>query len=179
MNKKEKVILVDDQDNEIGTEEKLLAHQLGKLHRAFSVFIFHPKTNELLLQQRQTDKYHSAGLWTNTCCSHPRPGEDIVTAGERRLYEEMGLKIVLHSVGAFQYTAYFDNGLIENEYDYVLLGFSDAKKIDYNKNEVATTRWISITDLQTELKKYPEKFTPWFSQALEIALLNRSKLTQS
>lgn len=168
MNQQEYVILVDNHDHEIGVEEKLVAHQLGKLHRAFSIFVFHQDTNELLLQQRQLTKYHSGGLWTNTCCSHPRPGEHIIAAGERRLAEEMGLQITLQSAGAFQYTAHFENGLIENEYDHVLIGFSHSKQVNYNKKEVAAVRWVSIPDLQTELTLQPEKFTPWFAAALAI-----------
>jgi diphosphomevalonate decarboxylase len=169
MNHKEQVILVDEHDHEIGTEEKLAAHRLGKLHRAFSVFIFHPTTKELLLQQRQFDKYHCGGLWTNTCCSHPHPGENIIAAAERRLAEEMGIQTSLRTVGAFQYTAHFDNGLIENEYDHVLIGFSTTKQVNFDKKEVAATRWITVVDLNTELKLHPEKFTPWFSAALTLA----------
>lgn len=168
----EKVILVDKNDHEIGVETKLIAHKQGLKHRAFSVFIFHEKSNDptLLLQQRQEDKYHCGGLWTNTCCSHPRSGENVITAGERRLAEEMGMHVKLTKAGEFQYRAAFDNGLIENEYDHVLIGFSSESTIHFNKDEVANIRWTNITTLLNELESQPEKFTPWLKEALLIAL---------
>ncbi len=168
----DKVVLVNQQDEPLGTETKLKAHELGKLHRAFSVFIFYKDKGELklLLQQRHPDKYHSGGLWTNTCCSHPRPEEDVLKGGERRLKEEMGITITLTQAGHFQYRAEFENGLIEHEYDHVLVGVADSKSVDFNKTEVFATRWTSIPDLLEDLEKYPEKFTPWFKQALDIAL---------
>ena len=123
----EYVILVDQTDQEIGIAEKLAAHLENRCHRAFSIFIFrylnHPEQSpELLLQQRAFDKYHSGGLWTNTCCSHPRPGEAVLAAGERRLQEEFGIPASLRALGWFHYIAKFDNGLTENEVDHVLLG---------------------------------------------------------
>src|SRR3989338_4869056 len=119
----EYVILVDDHDQEIGYAEKLSAHKKNLLHRAFSVFIFRKQPRlELLLQQRALKKYHSAGLWTNTCCSHPRPGENIMQAAERRLYEELTIKTPLQDLGWFHYNAHFQNALSENEIDHVLLG---------------------------------------------------------
>ena len=120
----EEVILVDEHDREIGSGEKLQIHQEGKLHRAFSVLVFNWK-QELLLQKRKETKYHSGGLWTNTCCSHPRPGELTLEAAQRRLHEEMGLTCPLREVGNFIYRAEFENGLIEHEYDHVLAGSSD------------------------------------------------------
>ncbi|OGO93478.1 MAG: isopentenyl-diphosphate delta-isomerase [Coxiella sp. RIFCSPHIGHO2_12_FULL_44_14] len=172
MTSTEYVILVDAYDHEIGIEKKTTAHRLGKQHRAFSVFIFNNKNNEkkLLLQQRQKNKYHSGGLWTNTCCSHPRPGENIITAGERRLQEEMGIRIPLQKVGEFQYTAQLDNGLIENEYDHVLIGYTPIETIPFNQKEVADVRWVSLKTLEQELLRQPEKFTSWFEPALKIAL---------
>ena len=169
---KQRVILVDESNHPIGTEEKIKAHQEGKLHRAFSVFIFSYKNGkwQLLLQRRHPDKYHSGGLWTNTCCSHPHPGEDILTAGERRLFEETGLKSLLKNVGEFCYTANVGNHLIENEYDHVLVGFTNAEIIDFNKKEINATRWVQISNLQNELKINPNFFTIWFKTALEIAL---------
>ena len=169
--REEKVILVDENDNEIGTETKILAHQRGQCHRAFSVFIFHRNQNEikLLLQQRQKDKYHSGGLWTNTCCSHPRPGENIILAGERRLKEEMGMEIKLALAGHFHYRAECENGLIENEYDHVLVGFAPVDDIHFNPTEVAAVRWITMTDLFNALENHPKQFTVWFKQALFIA----------
>ncbi|ACJ18701.1 diphosphomevalonate decarboxylase [Coxiella burnetii] len=170
--REQRVVLVDENDRRLGIEEKIKAHREGKLHRAFSVFIFSRKNNEwqLLLQQRHPEKYHSGGLWTNTCCSHPRPDEDIVTAGERRLFEETGLKIPLKRVGEFHYTATVGNQLIENEYDHVLIGFTDADAIDFNKKEISAVRWIRVSELKNELKENLSHFTPWFMQALEIAI---------
>jgi isopentenyl-diphosphate delta-isomerase type 1 len=173
MTTSEKVILVDDLDNVIGAEEKIKAHEKGLLHRAFSVFIFYQKDNkepELLLQQRQFDKYHCAGLWANTCCSHPRPNEDTVKAGERRLFEEMGINVKLEKIGGFHYTVKFDNGLTENELDHVLVGFTDDKTVPFNKNEVNAIRWITIPELLQDLIDHPKKYAPWFTAALEVAL---------
>ncbi len=167
----EKVILVDPSGREIGTEEKLTAHRLGKLHRAFSIFIFYKDAQGiyLLLQQRHPNKYHSGGLWTNTCCSHPRPSEEIIAAGERRLFEEMGIHAKLSLAGEFQYRAHVGNNLIENEYDHVLVGTVTSQEIHFDKNEITAVRWVSIDDLETELQKNPEQFTPWFTQAWMIA----------
>src|SRR3989344_7340032 len=119
---KDYIILVDENDNQIGIEEKIKAHLDGKLHRAFSIFVFNNK-GELLIQQRALDKYHSAGLWTNTCCSHPKPEEQIIEAGHRRLKEEMEFDCELNEAFSFKYKAVFDNGLTENEYDHVLIGY--------------------------------------------------------
>lgn len=168
----QKVILVDEKDQALGSEEKIKAHHEGKLHRAFSVFTFSWRNNEwqLLLQKRHPDKYHSGGLWTNTCCSHPRPGENIIDAGERRLFEEMGLKISLKKVGKFRYTAKVGNNLIENEYDHVLAGFLTNEKTFFNKNEISAIRWINIFSLKEEFNKNPQNFTPWLNRALKIAL---------
>ncbi len=172
MSHKEMLVLVDEEDNPIGVEEKQLVHQQGLLHRAFSVFIFNQQAEEpeLLIQQRQKDKYHCANLWTNTCCSHPRPIEDIVAAGERRLFEEMGLKIELTRVGGFHYTAKFDNGLIENEMDHVLTGFTQEKAVPFNPAEVQAVAWVPLSVLLQDLINHPEKYTPWFAAALEVAL---------
>lgn len=167
----EHVILVSQDDIPLGTAEKILAHQQGLCHRAFSVFIFRQQlTTEILLQQRAFDKYHSPGLWTNTCCSHPRPGEDILQAGERRLEEEMGIKTSLKSVGKFHYIAHFSNGLIENEVDHVLIGTLAAESFQVNPEEVQNYRWINIPDLQQEMSHSPEQFTPWLTQALSLAI---------
>lgn len=171
MNEKDYVVLVDENDNFLGFEEKLAAHQQGKLHRAFSAFVFRerPLGPQLLLQQRQLDKYHSPGLWTNTCCSHPRHNEAIEAAGERRLFEELGFFCPLAWVGQFHYTAAFDNGLIENEFDHVLMGMCDIEKIPFNPQEVAQCRWVNLPDLEKELEKNSEHFTPWFKEAYAIA----------
>lgn len=166
----EQVILVDKNDQPMGTAEKLKAHTDGLCHRAFSIFIVHKESDiEVLLQQRALTKYHSPGLWTNTCCSHPRPGEDIVSAGERRLREEMGIETVLNWIGRFHYIAHFDNGLIENEVDHVLIGEVADKTFQANPKEVHDYRWISLSELKNEIATLPEKFTPWFKQALSLA----------
>lgn len=170
--KNETVILVDTNDREIGQQEKIAAHREGNLHRAFSVFIFRHRSNtiELLLQKRHPHKYHCGGLWTNTCCGHPRPDEDVRQGAERRLNEELGLKIPLTRVGAFVYTASFDNGLIENEYDHVFIGFSKDEMLFVNPTEISEIRWVHLKSLQAEYEEYPERFTPWFKKALDSAV---------
>ncbi|MFC1842799.1 isopentenyl-diphosphate Delta-isomerase [Candidatus Dependentiae bacterium] len=180
MQKKEHVILVDRSDNQVGLEEKLKAHELGLLHRAFSVFIFRKKDSQmqLLLQQRAKRKYHCGGLWANTCCSHPREGEDVISAGKRRLSQEMGIDIdSLKEVGTFMYKAEFENGLTEHEIDHVLigkLGVSGCEDINFNKNEVESVRWISLQDLDKAFAESPEIFTPWFKPA--FALIKKQDL---
>lgn len=172
----EQVILVDENDNAVGTAEKLEAHRENMRHRAFSVFILrHTPELEVLLQQRALGKYHSPGLWTNTCCSHPRPGEDIIKAGQRRLMEEMGLEASLTSLGWFHYIAHFDNGLTENEIDHVLVGSCDTIHFTPNKEEVHAHRWVRASDLQKEMDLHPEQFTPWLKQALEKVMEWESK----
>lgn len=165
MLKEEYVILVDENDNDIGVMEKLRAHQEGRLHRAFSVFIFNDK-QELLLQQRALDKYHSAGLWTNTCCSHPRPTETIKDAASRRLFEEMGISCDLAIKTSFIYKYSFNNGLTEHEFDYVLIGQCNSDPI-INKNEVADYKWQSLINLKNDIKDKPDEFTAWFKIAIE------------
>ena len=165
----EQVILVDENDQPLGTAEKLYAHQEGLLHRAFSIFVFKDNTmSHLLLQKRAKGKYHSPGLWTNTCCSHPRPGEKTTEAAERRLEEELGIKTPLQIVGQFHYIAHFDNGLTENEFDHVLIGFLGKQKIHPNPEEVEECRWVTPKTLQEELTTTPERFTPWLQEALDI-----------
>lgn len=168
------VVLVDAQDQAIGQAEKLRAHQLGLLHRAFSVFIFRGSGAglEVLLQQRNPLKYHCPSLWSNACCSHPRAGEGIVAAAERRLPEELGIQVKLRRVGHFSYRAEFSNGLIEHELDHVLVGYYEEGSLLFNPEEVAAVRWETLESLSLKLKQKPEEFTPWFKQALEIALAN-------
>lgn len=161
----ERVILVDTNDSPIGQMEKLEAHQKGELHRAFSIFIFNTK-GELLLQQRALDKYHSGGLWTNTCCSHPRPGEDNLAAANRRLKEEMGMKANLTPAFSFTYRAEFESGLIEHEYDHVFFGKSDLLPV-INKEEVEQYKYINLDTLKQELLLYPDHYTPWLKICLE------------
>jgi len=164
------VILVDEQDKAIGEMEKMEAHRLGILHRAFSVFVINSK-GEILLQQRALSKYHSGGLWTNTCCSHPFPGEGIKEAAVRRLKEEMGLENIslMHS-GSFIYRAELDHGLIEHEFDHVFLGYCD-KDPELNREEVEAFRWITPDTLKKELVDQPEQFTVWFRIIAEKAML--------
>ncbi|MHA4895986.1 isopentenyl-diphosphate Delta-isomerase [Pedobacter sp. PWIIR3] len=155
----EKVILVDVEDNILGTMDKIEAHVLGKLHRAFSVFIFNNK-GELLLQQRAFDKYHSGGKWTNTCCSHPRLGEDNLAAANRRLREEMGMSCKLEYVFNFTYKADLNDGIAEHELDHVFFGIcDDLPKI--NEEEVAGYRYITLADLSKEIAVHPELYTDW------------------
>ena len=162
---KEFVILVDENDNDIGVMEKLQAHQEGKLHRAFSIFIFNDK-NEMLMQQRSLSKYHSAGLWANSCCSHPRPNETIKDAANRRLYEEMGMSCDLTIKTNFIYKSQFDNGLTEHELDYVLVGYSNQEPI-INKDEVEHYKWQSISLIKEDIAANPNHFSFWFKLALE------------
>lgn len=168
----EKIILVDPHDLPLGEIEKLLAHQYAMLHRAFSVLIFrlHHQRTELLLQQRNLQKYHGGGLWTNTCCSHPHPGEELQVAAEKRLKEEMGIGTHLIHVGKFHYVATFANGLTENEIDHVFVGTYTAEEIPFNPQEVQAYAWVDIGELQDAFKTTPEKYTVWFKQAFEIAL---------
>ena len=167
----EYVILVDEQDRPIGTAEKIEAHRKNLLHRAFSIFIFRDNPElELLLQQRADSKYHAAGLWTNTCCSHPRPNEDILQAGQRRLQEELGFTTTLQSLGWFHYNAHFTNGLSENEIDYVLVGkMASSTIVTPNPDEVQAYRWVGVETLKQEVLSTPHKFTPWLQQALGVA----------
>jgi len=156
----EYVILVDENDQEIGTMEKHEAHEKGLLHRAFSVFIFNKK-KELLLQQRALTKYHSAGLWTNTCCSHPRIGETIEQAAHRRLMEEMGFDCELSTKTSFIYKAAFENGLTEHEFDHVLVGNFNGE-INFNPTEVKNFKWIALDELSIDLFQNKQNYTAWF-----------------
>ena len=161
----EYVILVDEHDNDIGVMEKLQAHREGRLHRAFSIFVFNDK-GELLLQQRALDKYHSGGLWTNTCCSHPRPNETVKDAANRRLFEEMGFSCGLSIQTSFIYCTPFGNGLTEHELDYVLTGvFNGSPQI--NRSEAQAFRWADLKEVKQDIVIHPENYTSWFRIALE------------
>ncbi len=161
----EEVILVDAFDNEIGVMEKLEAHRGAFLHRAFSVFIFDSQ-NRLLLQQRAHEKYHSGDLFTNTCCSHPRPGEDTLAAAKRRLAEEMGISAELTFRTTFLYRSEFENGLTEHELDHIFEGRSDEQPTP-DPHEVQSFCWLSVPEVKSLIKESPERFTTWFRIAIE------------
>lgn len=156
----EQVILVDENDNQIGLMPKMEAHEKALLHRAFSVFVFNDN-NELMLQQRALHKYHSPGLWTNTCCSHQRDGETNLEAGKRRLQEEMGFVTELEETTSFIYKAPFDNGLTEHEYDHIMIGYYNDEP-NINEDEVADWKWKNIEDVKVDMALHPEKYTAWF-----------------
>jgi isopentenyl-diphosphate delta-isomerase len=157
------VILVDEQDKQVGTMEKMEVHQKALLHRAFSVFIFNEK-GEMLLQKRAQKKYHSAGLWTNACCSHPQPGEDTVHAAQKRLMEEMGFTTALQPLFTFIYKAPFQNGLTEHEYDHVLMGNYNGE-IQPDAEEVSDFCYKTFKDINSSLQSHPHQFTEWFKIA--------------
>ena len=163
------VILVDENNNQIGLEEKILAHKKNLLHRAFSIFIFNDSF-EILLQKRAPNKYHSGNLWTNTCCSHPLENLSLVESAKKRLVEEMGINANLNEVFSFIYQAEFDNGLSEYEYDHVLFGISNNKPI-LNPDEAIDYKWIKISDLKAQIEKNPGNFTVW----LQIMINNYFK----
>lgn len=156
----EKVILVNEQDQPIGLMGKLEAHEKAILHRAFSVFVLNEQ-NEIMLQQRAAQKYHSPLLWTNTCCSHQRAGESNIEAGTRRLFEEMGFSTEMKELFHFIYKAPFDNGLTEHELDHVMIGRYNGKP-NINPEEVASWKWMSIEDIKSDMKSHPEAYTVWF-----------------
>ncbi len=158
-----KVILVDANDNPIGYREKLEVHEQGLLHRAFSIFIFNAK-GEMLLQQRALNKYHSGGLWTNTCCSHPLPGEDTLSAARRRLKEEMGFETSIEKVFDFVYKADFENGLTEYEFDHVFAGEYEGI-IDFNTEEVMGFCYRNFLEIRHGLQTDPQQYTAWFHLA--------------
>ncbi|EAS20216.1 isopentenyldiphosphate isomerase [Flavobacteria bacterium BBFL7] len=160
MDNKEYVILVNPQDEKVGLMEKIEAHEKALLHRAFSVFIINDK-DEILLQQRALSKYHSPGLWTNTCCSHQRDGEGNVEAGRRRLMEEMGMTAQLKELFHFIYIAPFDNGLTEHELDHVMVGYSNEDPI-INPDEVASFKWMTANDIKEDMIAQPDLYTAWF-----------------
>jgi isopentenyl-diphosphate delta-isomerase len=161
----ERVILVDEADREVGVEEKLRAHERGVLHRAFSIFLFDPH-NRLLIQRRAASKYHSPGLWSNTCCGHPRPGEGVANAAGRRLSEEMGVSPTIEERFAFTYTAKLDRGLTEHEYDHVFLGRFDGQPSP-DGDEVGAWGWIEIDRLLKDCVAMPQRYSAWLPIALQ------------
>jgi isopentenyl-diphosphate delta-isomerase len=161
----DRIILVDEKDREVGEGEKLEVHRKGLLHRAFSIFIFNSR-GELLLQKRAEGKYHSGGLWTNTCCSHPRAGENLEDAAHRRLKEEMGFDCPLREAFSFVYKARFGNGLTEHELDHVFIGHYDRNPKP-NPEEYEGWKWISLGELKEDVTKNPEKYTYWLRACLD------------
>ena len=158
--KEEQVILVNEKDEPIGLMNKMEAHEKAVLHRAFSVFVLNDK-NEVMLQQRAHQKYHSPLLWTNTCCSHQRAGETNLQAGKRRLFEEMGFQVELKELFHFIYKAPFDNGLTEHELDHVMIGYSnEIPRI--NPDEVESWKWMKIEDIKEDMIQNPALYTIWF-----------------
>jgi isopentenyl-diphosphate Delta-isomerase len=158
--KEDLVVLVDENDNITGYLGKTDAHLKGLLHRAVSVFIFNTR-GEWLLQKRADGKYHSGGLWSNTCCSHPLPGESSAEAAGRRLGEEMGMKCELSKLFTFIYRAEFGNGLVEHELDHVFAGISDSEPV-INPDEASEYKYIKFSDLKRDIERFPENYTVWF-----------------
>ena len=158
------VVLVDESDQQLGQMDKLLAHKKGLLHRAFSIFIFNNR-GDLLLQQRALDKYHGGGLWTNTCCSHPQIGEDVLDSAQERLFFEMGISCELSHSFSFIYHAKVENNLIEHEYDHVFIGFTNTDPI-LNPSEAADFKWWSVEQIATDISVHPTRYTYWFKAAL-------------
>jgi isopentenyl-diphosphate delta-isomerase len=157
------VILVDERDEPVGTMEKMEVHQKALLHRAFSVFVFNNK-GEVLLHKRALKKYHSSGLWTNACCSHPKPGEETLAAAENRLHEEMGISVRLNKIFDFTYKVAFENGLTEYEFDHVFVGRYEGEVFP-NADEVSDYCYKSIDEIKTSLQTHPQKYTEWFKIA--------------
>lgn len=169
MSIEDQVVLVNEKDEVVGIGDKLKIHRLGLLHRAFSVFIFNSH-GDLLMQRRAMGKYHSPGLWSNTCCGHPRPAEPVITGAQRRLRAEMGLDCKLKSVGSFIYRADVGDGLIEHEFDHLLIGHCDLKPIP-NPDEAQDWMWKDLVTLRSELGQRPDYFSCWLRIALNTELL--------
>lgn len=161
----ELVILVDENDNQVGLMPKMEAHEKALLHRAFSVFVFND-AKELMIQQRALSKYHSPGLWTNTCCSHQREGESHIDAGKRRLVEEMGFTTELEESISFIYKAPFDNGLTEHEFDHILTGSYNGEP-NLNPEEVAAWKWMPLAEIKSDMEENPHVYTAWFKIIFE------------
>jgi len=173
----ELLILVDENDNELGVMDKLSAHQTGSLHRAFSIFIFNSK-GELLLQQRADEKYHSAGLWSNTCCSHPVKGEDLPVTLSRRLQEEMGIDSRLEFIFSFIYKTELEHGLTEHEFDHVYIGFTDDQPKP-NPAEVKAWKYMDLNTLQTDIQLHPENYSVWLAICLPRVTAHFARKTEN
>jgi isopentenyl-diphosphate Delta-isomerase len=168
MMKEAEVILVNEDDQPVGTMEKMKVHHQGLLHRAFSVFIFDRQGN-MLLQKRAAGKYHGAGLWTNACCSHPYPGESTEAAAKRRLFEELGFNAPLKKAFEFVYKAKVENELTEHEYDHVFIGTYEGE-INPDEEEVSDYRFVDLSQIQKEIEEHPGNFTSWFKIAFPRVL---------
>lgn len=162
---REELILVNEHDEAIGVEEKIAAHLNGALHRAFSLFIFN-SGGQLLVQKRTSTKYHSNGLWSNTCCGHPRPGESIEAASRRRLSEEMGFDCGVEKVFEFVYRVKLDNGFYEYEYDHVLVGKFDGTPVP-NRDEVEDWAWVNLRKIRLDIAAHPDLYTYWFRISID------------
>lgn len=162
MQPEEQLILVDEEDKEVGYLPKLEVHQKGLLHRAFSILVFN-KQGEFLIHQRAHEKYHSPGLWTNTCCSHPNKGETTEAAAHRRLQEEMGFDCALNFAYKFVYKTELEHGLIEHELDHVFIGEYNGS-FNPNPEEVSNSRWVSLPELRNDIRLHPENYTFWFKK---------------
>lgn len=167
----ELITLVDEHDKEVGVVEKLAAHLSGKLHRAISIFVFDAR-GRLLLQQRASTKYHSGGLWSNTCCSHPRHGEPTVDAARRRLAEEMGIDCELEEAFSFVYRAELPNGLIEHEYDHVFFGHHDGDPVP-DPEEVDDWKWTGLAELKADVQVNPQSYSFWLVACLDRVIACR------
>ena len=167
----EYILLVDENDNIIGKGEKIKTHREGKLHRAFSIFVFNSK-GELLLQKRGKSKYHSGGLWTNTCCSHQRDGEALEEAVHRRLKEEMGFDCELKEMFTFTYRIKFGNNLFENECDHVFIGNFDGEPTP-NPEEVDEWKWVGLEELKNDMQKNPDNYTYWLKESIDRVISAR------
>ncbi|SES91507.1 isopentenyl-diphosphate Delta-isomerase [[Clostridium] polysaccharolyticum] len=159
------VICVDEQDNGLGVMEKMEAHEKGILHRAFSIFVWNQK-EELMIHQRALEKYHSGGLWTNTCCSHPQPGEELLESAHKRLIAEMGFDCNLKESFSFLYQTEFEDGLVEHEFDHVIMGCYEGAATP-NPEEVCDYKWVPLDELERDMKVNPKKYTVWFRIAME------------
>jgi isopentenyl-diphosphate Delta-isomerase len=168
----DQVVVVSRRDRRMGVVDKLAAHRLGVLHRALSIFVF-DESGRLMLQRRAVGKYHSAGQWSNTCCTHPRPGEPVVTAAHRRLREEMGFDCPLRRLGSFVYRARLDNGMLEHELDHLFVGRFEGTPAP-NPGEVMDWRWVTVDGLAAEMGDRPGDFTPWFALAWNRLELSRT-----
>lgn len=171
------VILVDENDREIGTMEKMEAHRIGALHRAFSVFLFN-NSGEMLIHRRAEHKYHCGGKWSNACCSHPVRGVDLADCLNNRLFHEMGIKTELFKAFEFKYRAELDNGLIEHEYDHIYTGRYDGIPAP-NPNEADDWRYVPVSALRREIAEAPEAFTPWFKMLFEKVVRHHTAIDPS